>query len=254
MKKHVEESLIIRAFKYCISSIKFLALILILFYIVFSMINTEMNDYLNWIVSIIFTIPILGYSLQITHDIINYGKKLPKIQPKKLFLYGIKGWIVFNVYIFIQIYLLEFIAINLNFPQFELEDALLELTETISLFYTHNPLHTAIFIILSIIITYILVFFMEMALAQIADDGKFLNSFNLLYLKKIIDRIGWKKYTREYTVVIFSISLLSFINLLVYDVPILNLIVVTFLGLMIFVIEFGSIGLIYRECKKEELS
>lgn len=252
MNKHVEESLIVRAFKYCTSSIKFLALILILFYIVFSMLNTEMNGYLNWIVPIILAIPILGYSLQITHDIINYGKKLPKIQPKKLFLYGIKGWIVFNVYIFIQLYLLEFIAINLNFPQFELEDAMLELTETISLFYTHNPLYTAIFIILSIIITYILVFFMEMALAQIADDGKFLNSFNPLYLKKIIDRIGWKKYTREYTLVIFSISLLSFINLLVYDVPVLNLIVVTFLGLMIFVIEFGSIGLIYRESKKEE--
>lgn len=250
MKKHVEESLIVRAFRYCTSSLTFLALILILFFIIFISQDFHFDDITDFIISLAVGVIFLGYCLQITNDIINYGKRLPKIQPKKVLIYGVKGLIVFNVYFIIQGVILHFIAMNLNFPTFELDEALLSLTETIKLFYTHNPLHTTIFIILSLLITYITVFFMEMALAQIADDGKLINSFNPKFLKEIIDRIGWKKYIIDYTIVIVTISLLSFMNVLAFNIPYLSIIIITFLGLMIFVIEFGAIGLIYRENKE----
>ena len=246
---YLEKSLIKRSFDYCTYNKKFLALMIVLLIIITFIDEYPKYDLLELITSITIIILITGYGLHITQDIINFGKRLPKIEPKKLIKLGVKGSVILTITFLFQSVLLHFIAVNLNFPKIEVKEVFLNIPTIIRLFYVHNPVHTVIFILLSFAITYITVFFMEMALAQLADGGKFINSFNIIHIKKIIDKIGWKNYSADYTLVILSICILTYINIHLPNIAYVSFIVSLFLKLMIIVIEFGSIGLIYREIK-----
>lgn len=197
----------------------------------------------------LITIFIYGYGMVITKDTIRDGKKLPKIFLRECFVYGVKSFITTTIYSTIQSVILLYIAKRFYFPQFELRNAMLNIPETLKMFFVNEPISTFEFIAISIIVTYITIFFMEISLARLADGGKILDSFNVPAIKRCIDTIGWRNYTIDYTKLLFAITILTYlqyrINLFGHYDYIINMI----LGLFIFVIQFIGIGKIYREYK-----
>ena len=204
--------------------------------------------------ALIITIFIYGYGMVITKDIIRDGKKLPKIFLKECFVYGIKSFIIIAIYSTIQSLILLYIATSFYFPQFELKEAMINISETLKMFFVNEPVSTFEFILISIIVTYIFVFFMEISLARLADGGKILDSFNIPAIKRCIDTIGWRNYTLDYTKLLFAIAILAYlqygINLFGHYEYIINVI----FGFFIFVIQYIGIGKIYREYKLKKYS
>lgn len=186
-----------------------------------------------------------GYGLCVIADITNDGKQLPRLHVKKTLSMGIRGAVVMMVYLSIQIAATGLISYSLRFPDFELEEMILNFSHTLHMLLNHNPLHSIIFMIAGVIITYVTVFFMEIGLGMIANGEPFKNSFNLKLIKQKIDRIGWADYGVEYSIVISSIIILTAIGDLFSDFGIL-LVVVKFL---IFIIEFVAMGVIYKKSR-----
>ena len=204
--------------------------------------------------SLIITIFIYGYGTVITKDIIRDGKKLPKIMLKECFVYGVKSFVITVVYSTIQTFLLYDLSKRFYFPEFELKSAMLNIPETLKLFYLNNPISTLEFIIFSIMITYILVFFMEISLARLADGGKLIDSFNILAIKRCIDTIGWRNYTLDYTKLLLAIVFLAYLQYGTNFLGDFDYIANMILGLFIFVIQYIGIGKIYRQYKLKKYS
>ena len=200
------------------------------------------------------TVFIYGYGMVITKDTIRNGEKLPKIFPKECFIYGIKSLLVISIYSTVQSLLLMDLARRFYFPQFEIKHALTNIFETLSMFYVDNPMLTVEFIVLSLMVTYIFVFFMEISLARLADGGKLLDSFNLLAIKRCIDIIGWRNYTIDYTRILLSITILAYIQYGITILGFFDYIIDMVIGLMIFIIEYIGIGVIYKQYKIKKYS
>lgn len=241
-----------KAFEYCSFNKKFLCLILLL--MAFSGYLSEIfiingNFLTAFSLRVIFLIIVWGYGLQITEDVILGGKQLPKIMPRKILRFGVKGVISYLFYIIIQVILLAFVSVSLGFPFVEVERLILDLDKAISLFYAHNPKYFIIFLFLDFIITYITVFFMEIGLARITDNENLRDAFNFKQIWKTINIIGLKKYSLDYTYLILSITIITFLKNYLDLIPYLDFFTDLFLELLLFVIEFMSIGLIYKEFK-----
>ena len=195
------------------------------------------------------TLFMYGYGLAITKDTIRNGEKLPIIKLKQCTVFGIKASIMIFIYTLLEGFLLYDLSNRFYLPEFHLRFALSHLIETLKLYYWHNPVSTIEFIIVSIMITYIVAFFLEISLARLADGGRLLGAFNILKIKRCIDTIGWKHYTADYTKIMLSIVILAYlqfgIDLFGFFSEILDLII----GLLIFIIEFIGIGKIYQEYK-----
>ena len=206
------------------------------------------TDYFDSVIigPIIIAIIMMGYGLQVTQDIINDGKRLPKIMPRKVISFGLKGYFIFIFYVMIQAFLLAIVSVNLNFPEFELEEFIINYNDTLRLFMTHDPVNCAIFVISGFVIVYVTSFFMELALARLADGGKLLNAFNFPRIKHAVDIIGWKNYALDYTKIILSIVILT--HLLHYRVPfqLIDSIFDTILSFLIFIIQYIGIGEAYK--------
>lgn len=232
----------------------FLLLILVLFF-VFSMlmgIFDEMRIESVLFLSFIPYIIISGYGMAITKDVINNGKRLPKILIKDVIVLGIKSTVVYGVYIFVQGLLFEFVSYLFAFPFVDVEDLLFDFFETAPLLFHHNPVDTLMFIVIDFVVFYFTMFFMEIALAKLADTGSILDAFNLINIKKTIDVIGWRLYAKHYTVIIL---LLAFFSLLIdMDLPIFvfDLIFKVFLGLLLFTTQYWGIGSVYRIFKMKQ--
>ena len=205
----------------------------------------------NWILLIIFAVSILitGYGMTITHDRINNGVRLPKINIKDVIVLGVKSYIVFIVYLFIQGTVLDWISSPFNFPRFELEDMLLDLPNTLNMLISHNHLHAIIFVVVGSILFYITSFFMEIAIARLADTGRILSAFNFSGIKNNIDAIGWDHYTKEYTLIILVIVLFGSLSYVKIPNLILNYIWTIILNFLMFTTQFLGIGAIYSEIK-----
>lgn len=232
----------------------FLLLILVLFAIfaLFVEIFDEMNVSYALYLSLIPYIFIAGYGMAITKDVINNGKRLPKILIKDVVVLGIKSTVVTMVYFFVQDILFEFIASVFHFPMIDFEDFVFDFFETVHLLFHHNPVDTAVFLAVGFLVFYITMFFMESALAKLADTGSILDAFNLINIKKTIDVIGWGLYAKHYTVIIL---LLGFFSLLIdVDFPIfvLDCIFKVFLGLLLFITQYWGIGAVYSIFKKKQ--
>ena len=206
------------------------------------------------IISIISALLIYGYGLVITKDTIRGGKKLPKIKIKECSICGIKSLIMITIYTSIEGLALFLISLGFHLPEFQLKFALSHIMETLKLFYIHDPVATFEFIICSIIITYIVAFFMEISLARLADGGSLLGAFNLYSIKRCIDTIGWRHYTLDYTKIMLSITILAYLQYGIDHLKLMNGVVDLIIGLLIFIIEYIGIGMIYKDYKiKKEL-
>jgi hypothetical protein len=231
----------------------FFLFILVLFFILCVIkMSFEDMDTDAWLLAFVPYVFISGYGMIITKDRINHGKRLPKILIKDVIVLGIKSTVVSGVYIIVQGAILEFISSPLNFPEFDLEDMLMNMPETMNLLYSHNPVHTVVFIVSSLIVFYFTMFFMEMALAKLADTGSIRDAFNLHGIKKIIDVIGWRTYVKDYTQIIVPIGLYSL--LLNIDIPILVLSYAyqMVLVMLIFITQYVGIGDVYNIFKEKQ--
>lgn len=195
---------------------------------------------------VIIGLVVMGYGLQVTEDIIKGGKRLPKIMPKKVIAYGIKGYVIFGVYVLIQGALLYLVSKFLKFPSFTVIDFILNYKDSMHFLLNNEPVSAVIFIISTFVIVYVTTFFMELALARFADGGSLLNAFNFPRIKHAIDVIGWRNYAWRYTKIIFAIVVLT--HMIRYEVPILfvDSVIDAVLSFLIFVIEYMGIGFIYR--------
>lgn len=90
---------------------------------------------------------------------------------------------------------------------------------------------------------------MEIGLARITDNENLRDAFNFKQILETIKIIGIKKYSIEYTYIILSIVIITFFKNFFDLIPYLNFITDLFLELLLFVIEFMSIGLVYRKSK-----
>ena len=237
---------------YCTYNKPFFLLVLLLFCVLCYFSDTELKDLIMIFVSLVVDVIITGYGMTIARDRMNNGVRLPKILIKDVFVLGIKSTIVSYLYLGIQGFILYCISSPFDFPNFELEDMLLEWPQTAHSLFSHNPVHTLIFIAVSAVLFYITIFFIEISLARLADTGSLLSAFNLRDIKKNIDTIGWRHYAKEYTLMIFVIVIFLSATRLVIPNGILNYIWNGLLYLLAFVTQFLGIGKIYSEVKENE--
>ena len=213
-----------KVWTYCTYNKPFFLLILLLYGILnfFQDVYGDTGD--GWILLIIFAVSILiiGYGMTITHDRINNGVRLPKIMIKEVMVLGVKSYIVFIVYLFIQGSILDWISSPFNFPSFELEEMLLDLPNTLNMLISHT------------------------------DTGRILSAFNFSGIKNNIETIGWLHYTKDYTLIILAIFLFGSLSYVEIPNIILNYIWIIILNFLIFVTQFLGIGAIYSEIKGNE--
>ena len=248
-------SIVKRVWDYSAYSKKFLAFILILLFIsslIQSYIQISGNSLEITFINILVFILLGGYGMTITRDRINHGKRLPKIEIRKILVFGIKSTIVIFAYVYVQGVILDFICSPLHFPAFDLEEMLLEWPHTLHMLYTHNPVNTIIFLVVGAVLFYVFSFFMEIALAKLADTNKILSSFNLISIKGSIDVIGWRNYVKEYTLIILVIVFLSYLMSLEVPFFFIDALKDVFLSFFIFATQFLGIGAIYCRIKDEE--
>lgn len=229
--------------EYCTQNKKFFIYILVVLFT--CQFLTKLLDS-NVIGPLIMSLIMTGYGLQVTQDIINGGIKLPQLKPRKIISFGIKGNVILFFYILIQSFLLAIVSYFLNFPPFVLENLFLNFKETISMIYTHNIGYCIIFLVSGFIIVYVTTFFMELALARLADGGKLKSAFSFSHIKHAIDVIGWKKYAWGYTKIILSIVFLTFLIHLNVPIHVIDSVIDAVLSFLVFVIEFIGIGNVYK--------
>lgn len=171
---------------YTTHNISFLLIVMALFYLFcfFMSIFEEMQISYALYLSMIPYIFIAGYGMAIPKDVINNGKRLPKIIIKDVIDLGIKSTIVFIVYLTVQCFLFELVSSLFNFPLVDVEELLLYFSETVHLLFHHDLVTTVIFIVVDFAVFYFVMFFMEIALAKLADTGSFWGAFNLINIKK----------------------------------------------------------------------
>lgn len=232
----------------------FLLLIMGLFFLfcLFIQIFEDMKVPYALYLSMIPYIFIAGYGMGITKDVIHNGKRLPKILIKDVVVLGIKSTVVFIVYLTVQGMLFSLVASLFNFPVVDVEDLVMEFFETVHLLFHHDLVATVIFLVIDFVVFYFTMFFMEIALAKLADTSSIRDAFNLIDIKKTIDVIGWRLYAKHYTVIIL---LLAFFSLLIdIDTPFFGIdyIFKVFLGLLLFTTQYWGIGAVYRIFKMKQ--
>ncbi|MDO5819482.1 MAG: DUF4013 domain-containing protein [Methanobrevibacter sp.] len=246
-----------RSSKYCFSNMMNLIIILVLISLT-DVLNNLSYIYLKtpyiFILSaftVILTLITTGYGLVVTRDVIDGGKELPKVHIGDSIVFGFKSSITTIIFTSIQIIVLDYIANFFHFPKFELKGMFLDIPKTINLFINHDITQSAVFFILSAIVVYITVFFMEISLARLADEGSLRKSLDIFYIKDCIDVIGWRKYAKEYTNIIIAIVILTYLKYGIESLHIIDGIVNLIIGFLIFTIQYLGIAWIYRVYKKK---
>lgn len=118
------------------------------------------------------------------------------------------------------------------------------------MFFEHDPLSFILFIVLGLLTVYGTVFFMEIALARLADGGKLRDAFDFRGIKHTIDIIGWKEYTIDYTKIVLAVVILIFLNGVFKSYGGISIFAGVITDMLAFVVEYRGIGNIYREYKE----
>lgn len=201
------------------------------------------------IVQLLVAVIVSGYGMLITRSRINKDKGLPKIVIKDIISLGIKSSVVLSIYIMIQGMILTFICSLFNFPIFDLKERLLDWPYTISLLLTQDPMNSLLFIFVGGSLFYTTTFFIEIALAKLADTNSILSSFNILSITRDIAIMGWLNYAKHYTAIILAILILTCIIYINIPITFFDSIIDMILAFLIFVTEYLGIGAIYSQIK-----
>ena len=238
------------SFKYCFEN-KLLFIFVFVQFFIFECLTNSVGGLLET-TSVIILLVVLGYGLKVTQDVINGGTCLPKIKVKEWINFGVKGTIVYTFYLTIQASILWLVCHVFNFTEFNLEELILNHHETAELFFKHDPITFVLFILLGLSVVYGTIFFMEIALAILADGGKLKEAFDFPRIKEIIKTIGWKEYSADYTKIVASVVILIFINSLFKSYGWIGIIIGVITDILAFIIEYRGIGNIYREFKSHK--
>lgn len=243
-------------FNYCIQNIPTFILVLVLIFLL-----NNLNDYYDlfegnhlliiYIVTLFLFSTLHGYGLMVTRDNINNGSSLPKLLFFKSFVLGIKSVIITGIYAVVQYVLYHSISVIFELPVITVEEGEISISNIGSLFNAHNSLDTMLFFIFICISIYLFTFFLEISLARLADKGSLLDALNIKDIVNCINTIGWGNYTVDYTKIILSIAILSYLSYgirLMGDHHIIEMII----GLIIFLIQYIGIGKIYRIYKDKK--
>lgn len=234
--------------RYCTGNKTFFIYVFVQF-LIFECITNKVGGIMKT-TSLIVLLVVLGYGLKVTQDVINGGTSLPKIKLNELINFGLKGIVIYTFYLTIQASALGLVSLIFRFPEFDLEELILELHETIALFYEHDPVSFILFIILGLLIVYGTIFFMEIALAILADGGKLKEAFDFPRIKNTIEIIGWKEYAADYTKIVAAVVILVFINGLFKSYGWISIIVGVITDMLAFTVEYRGIGKIYGGYKE----
>ena len=249
-----------KVWDYCSFNIPFFIFIVLLIFTIswisdfsLSIYGTGYEFMWVWILQAIITIVLTGYGMSIVRDRINHGYRLPKIMPKQVISLGIKGYIVYVVYISFQLFILNYIAKIFDFPVFDLHDLLLNFHDTFHLLLSHNPDHAIIFFTLSGIVFYITTFFVDTGLAQLADTNSLLKAFNLVEIFRSINIFGWKNYARDITSITLAIVILGYLQSIDFPDMFLSTLWATFFGFLMFSTQYLGIGAVYCNMKDKRI-
>ena len=214
-------------------------------------VSSFFDDYALSFIYALALIIIAGYGMEITQDRINGGKRLPKLRFWPILSLGVKSVIVITIFIWAQEFFLEHLFDPWSFPVFDLEDLLLDLPNTIYMLYTHDSFQSLVYVVVGTMVFYITTFFIEIALARLADTNSIVQAFNFVEITRDIDLFGWRNYALHYTTIVFAIVFLTLISSYHFFIyPILESVTDTFLLFLIFVTQYFGIGAIYCEIKK----
>ena len=239
---------------YCTYDKRFLALILLFFCVIvfIEQYYDNLNSTFALLVLVGVDVLLFGYGMLITRDRINGGIRLPKIIFKDGLILGIQSTIVLTILVYVQQFIMYLISSPLNFPEFDLEDMLMNYSKTLHTLFSHDPVDALIFVVLGAILFYITTFFVEIALARLADTGSLKSAFNMRGIKRDIDAIGWRNYAKDYTGIVLTIVIFSYFSDIVIPFDILNYVWAVFIYMLMFATQFWGIGNIYRKIKEKE--
>lgn len=242
-----------RVWDYCTYSKPFFLLVLILLCIL-NYAPTFKGISLCWKYLAVLIIPVIisGYGMTITRDRINHGDRLPKIIIKDVLVLGVKSSVVFMIYLGIQGYVLDLVCSPFNFPAFNLEEMLLDLPNTLHLLFTHQPAETFVFVLAGSVMFYVTSFFMEIAIARLADTGSISTAFNLMEINQDINALGWRHYAKDYTIIILAIVIFTSLTYVKIPIGILDYIWNTTFNLLAFATQFMGMGAEYSEIKEKK--
>ena len=208
--------LIKTSFKYAFANKIALAFIFILIIIWITTVDTFRNTGYGDIIYAFFSLIFIGYGMEVTRDVIKGGKKLPKIRPKFIFISAIKGIIVYGVYMAILSVVFWILNIFTYFPQLPLDQIFLSPMEIFKDF-SGDMNYFAVFVIITFILTYSIMFFSKIAFASVAETGNILDGFNFKRIIYVISKIGVRDYIIGYTCILFLNTLLLFISDCTFD-------------------------------------
>lgn len=248
---------------YCKHDKKFLLLILILIvasnymenYFETIINNSNEPHYLLFASAMTFIVLIFmtGYGVSITKDCINNGTRLPKIDIKKIVSYGIKGIIIIFIFTLIQEHIIDFVCLPLHFPEFDLEELLVNLPETLHMLHAHSPTDLLIFLIAGSILFYLTGFFLEVAVAKLADTDSLWHSFNIVSIFRDIHSIGWLFYAKEFTIVLLAMVILMYLQNVHVNNATIDFIINNVFEFAIYVTQFIGVGMAYKDIKEKAM-
>ena len=102
--------------KYCMENKLFFLFVLIIFAVCEYLLDI-VHTPISGLTSMICFILVMGYGLQIIKDVIDGGTRLPKIMPKKVIIFGFKGFVIRLLYTGIQLLIDVFIRKQSRSPR-----------------------------------------------------------------------------------------------------------------------------------------
>ena len=195
------------------------------------------DEQYSMIPTAIYFVIYISYGMQYAGELINGREHLPGFSFKDI-PRGIKASVVLSIYWVVQGLILMGISILFNFPSFEIESFFFEFSETVHLIFTHSPIDSVLFFILSIAVTYIMGFFLEIALANLLDDGKFIDSFNWEPVKHPLLKA-------DYTALLLTVLIITGLEF----IPVSKFVMSNLSLILVFMVEFCAINVIFKKMK-----
>jgi hypothetical protein len=189
--------------------------------------------------------------MSITRSRINHGYRLPKIKILETVSFGIKAYIVFAVYLFVQAVIMDMVSRSFGIPVFDLKDLFLHLSGYLFLIYD-DPAYSAVFIIMGGFSFYVTSFFAEIGIARLADTKSVLSAFNFVAIVRSINIFGWRNYARDLTSLVLALVILTYLKSIVLPYSLADNLWEMVLGFLIFATEFLGIGAVYCNIKDKE--
>lgn len=188
---------------------------------------------LGSVVSLVFSLILSGYGLNVIKNTLNFSDALPDIDPVNNFIDGIKVFIISLVYFLIPFIITFILAL---------------ITGAIGVGLDHIGAAVIITVFISVIVFILFSLFEVIALARFAKTEQFGDAFNLGEIVEDIKKIGFVKLIGLIIIVMIVIVIAVLIVMLVALIPFVGIIVSQILmGAFVSLFYNRAIGLLYAD-------